>query len=281
MEPAINISRAIRDGWLSTHVGSYIIDHNRPEDTIHQFLKPRKFISGHCMSAATLIFLGGRLRYVDNDSKFGVHQFSFKNPSPGTLSKSQILSSKIACLVADMDIDPRFLEISSSVDDKEIKILTNEDLTKLRIVTGGQTDVVWTVQSRSNVIYLRGERDSIYGHHKMILGFEKLTGFFVHAVIESQGREEELTTMPLVELVVGQSEKRIIDISSRVERSVIGIYTNIATRITADEAIEISASDGFGLRLRWTNKADIFLGIAPMDTKSGSDEIHSFVHIFT
>ena len=279
VEAALNIGRIIREGWLSTHVGQYVLDQSGPSDPLTEHLKPRRFVVGSCMSSATLIFLGGRLRYLADGSKFGVHQFSFKNPSGDNVARSQILSSKIARFVSDMGIDTRFLEISSSTESIGIRLISYSDLSDLNIVTGGETDVIWSIIARNKIIYVRGERDSVYGHQKIIIGFAKGAGFFIHAVIESQGREEELLAMPFVEVVVGMSEKRSIDVSSLSERDIHGIYTNVVAPISNADAMEICNSDGFGLRLRWTLEAPVFLGVAPMSTATGGDILRSFVHV--
>lgn len=94
---------------------------------------------------ATLIFLGGRLRYFPDGSTFEVHQFSFRDPSPEHIGHSQKLSAKIATYVSDMEVSSQFLEISSSRDAEQIKELSKEQLQEMGVVTGGQTEVDWTV----------------------------------------------------------------------------------------------------------------------------------------
>ncbi|WP_217540236.1 hypothetical protein, partial [Stenotrophomonas sp. GbtcB23] len=74
----------------------------------------------------------------------------------------------------------------------EIKILSLQELKPLGVITGGGTPVTWSLQAVEGALYVRGERDSLYGHHKMLFGFAKPDGFFVNAVIETQGREQEL-----------------------------------------------------------------------------------------
>ena len=78
VEAAIAIGRKIRDAWFGTSIGKYLLDHGKSQE----FVISRKRIPGQCMSAATLIFLGGRLRHFSQDAKFGVHQFSFSDPLP-------------------------------------------------------------------------------------------------------------------------------------------------------------------------------------------------------
>lgn len=176
VETAMNIGRKIRQNWFSTNIGLFVL---KCDGADHPIIKREK-LPGRCMSAATLIFLGGGLRYHDDSAAFGVHQFSYKNPSPGDLGKSQMLSAKIATYVAEMGVSPAFLEISSSTPSTEIKLVDQATLKNLRVVTGGVTDVTWTVQARGDAIYVRGERDSIYGHHKVMLVYARGSGFLFH-----------------------------------------------------------------------------------------------------
>jgi hypothetical protein len=273
VETAISIGRFVRDCWFSTHIGQYILDGVSDSG----FFAERKRTAGMCMSAATLVFLGGQLRFIEAADRFGVHQFAFKNPTPAHISRSQILSANIARFIADMGINPEFLTACSASENIDIQELSHDELRRLRVSTGGETAVDWTLQAIGNALYVRGERDNIYGHHKMVLGYAKPNGFFVYAVIESQGREKELTTFPLVELVIGMNEDIVLDITSRCRRTVEGIYTNIVAPITNQEAKALATSDGFGIRVRGGSDAGIFLGVGPMATEGAQDKLTSFV----
>lgn len=188
---------------------------------------------------------------------------------------SQSLSAKIARFIADMRIKPEFLEVSSSTPSNKISLIEVDQLQDLNAVTGGQTDVDWSVQARRKMLYVRGERDSIYGHHKVILAYSKGMGFYFWSVIEAQGREEELTAFGLVEVVLNGEATRI-DISKRCERGVFGIYVNILARLTQDEARAIAHSESFGVQVRFSRDAEMFLGIAAMSTEGGREELVTF-----
>lgn len=276
VEAAMGIGRLIRSHWFSTAIGSYRLDHgNSPVPLV-----PRKRISGQCMSAATLVFLAGRLRYYRNDSKFGVHQFSFKNPSPSHIAQSQILSAQIASYVIDMGISPEFLEISSLTASEQVHLLGESELQRLNIVTGSQTLSNWSVQARGHILYVRGERDSMYGHHKVMLCYSKSVGFSFWAVIEAQGRESELSDFGLVEVVINGEEKRI-DISERSLRHLNGIYINVFSRITEDEARLIAYSDSFGVQIRLSQEAEMFLGVSAVSTEGGREILESFYSVLS
>ncbi|MBX3567125.1 MAG: hypothetical protein KF914_03650 [Rhizobiaceae bacterium] len=266
---AIGIGRLIRAAWMHTAIGNYVLRGR------NEFVAEREHLPGRCMSAATLIYLGGKLRYFNADAQFGVHQFSFRNPSPDDLGRSQILSAKIALYVVEMEVSPEFLELSSSVLSNQIKLVDEVILRRLKVVTGGETDVTWSVQGRAGGLYVRGERDSLYGHHKVMLHYHKGSGFLFHAVIEAQGRERELTTFPLVEIVVNGEDNRI-DISQRALRTSVGIYVNVMCNLSQVEARMLAFSNSFGVQVRASNEAPVFLGIAAMSTEGGKEQLASF-----
>ena len=268
VETAIEIGRQIRGDWMSTHIGQYFLVPNEGNG----FVVPRKFKPGVCRSAATLVYLGGRLRFWNEGSKFGVHRFSYRNPSPDHVEQSQVLSAKIAEYLDEMGISPKFLATSSAVPSNQIHDIKKKKLEKLGVMTGGQTPVVWTIEAANGAIYVRGESDCIFGHQKVMLGYKHPDGFYFHAVIESVGRERELCEFGVVEIVVDGENERI-DISKRCYRSVVGIYTNIIVGLTVEEASKLAYSESFGVQVRATNEAEFFFGIAALPTADGANHL--------
>jgi hypothetical protein len=275
VEAAMGIARLIRSGWYETSIGRYHLNTTAPRDHIVE----RELLQGQCLSAATLVYLGGRLRHFPDGAEFGVHQFSFKNPSPANLAQSQLLSAKMARFMGEMGIQLEFMEIASSTSGEKINRLNIEDLKKLKVVTGGITDVNWTVQAKNNMIYVRGERDSIFGHHKVMLGYIKGHGLYFWAVIEAQGREGELTTFGLVEIVVNGEAIRI-DVTDRCERAVSGSYVNILVKLTTEEAGLVALSDSFGVQIRFSSDAGMFLGVSAMSTVGGREQLATLLACF-
>ena len=268
---AMEMGRIIRSGWFATSVGTYRL----APSAIPEYIVGRELIPGKCMSAATLMYLGGRLRYLDKRSQFGVHQFSFRNPTANSLSESQVLSARISRYLEDMGIPSQFLELTAAVPSNTIQLVDHAELEKLKVVTGGQTAAEWTVQALGKAVYVRGERDSIFGHHKVILGYEAGSGFFFYGVIEAQGREAELTGHKLVQIVVNGEDNKI-DVSDRCSRSVNGIYVNVFVKIAQAEAKLLAESESFGVQIKFAEESEVFLGIGAMDTASGRDKLQGF-----
>ena len=263
----MGIGRLVREAWFSTSIGSYVLASKSSDEWIIS----RKLIPGKCFSAATLIFLGGRLRFFDASSEFGVHQFSFKNPSPGDLDKSQRLSASIAQYIEEMGIPAAFLEQSALTSGPHLTILTEEQMRQLKVITGGETGVTWGVEIQQDVMWVRGERDSFYGHGKVMLCYSKVDRFTFAAMVETMGRQDELLNFGLVEIVVNGEGTRI-DIADRCIRVPVGIYTMFMAKLSDQEAQMIAYSRSFGLQIRASAEAGIFLGIAPVSTEDGGED---------
>jgi len=271
VDAAIDIGRIVRDNQFSTEIGQYQIDYEDSDVPIFN----RNHINGKCLSAATLVYLGGRLRYFSEGNEFGVHRFSFKNPTPENVERSQALSAKIATYISDMGVSLEFLELSSATSSDEMSLIAIDKLKRLEVVTGGTTNVEWSVQAQGDALYVRGERYSLFGHHKVMLAFSKDMGFLFWAVIEPQGRHEELTSFGLVEIVLNGEDIRI-DISERCQREVINDYVNIFAQLSLHEAQAIAFSESFGVQVRFSKEADMFLGVSAMSTDGGQEQLQSF-----
>lgn len=261
VEAAMAIGRLIRQAWFSTSIGTYILDPQQLDDLII----PRKFTSGKCISAATLMFLGGRLRYFPDGSEFGVHQFSFKNPTPESIERSQRLSAAIATYIAEMGIPAAFLELSAGTRGDQVQLVGEEQLKGLKVITGGVTEPTWGVEIHEEAMWVRGERDSLWGHGKVMLVYSKTDGFSFAALVETMGRDNELMNFPLVEIVVNEEDDRI-DITDRCIRAPSGIYTMFMANLSLSEAHLLANSKSFGIQIRGSTQAEIFFGIAAIST---------------
>lgn len=237
VEAAIGIGRLIRGAWLSTDVGRYEFSGGGKAEP---YIRSRKKLGGRCLIAATLMYLGGRLRYLDDEARFGVHQFKFQasgepDAAEVQVAKAQNLSARISAYVVEMGISSEFLVLSASVPGSEMLYVSRSDLERIGVVTGGQTKVTWTLEANSGLSYVKGDRDSLFGHHKVMLGYRRGHGFLFWAVIETQGRSRELLNFPVVEIVINGEDMRI-DVGARCERFENGVYTNFFARVSEEEA---------------------------------------------
>lgn len=277
VDAAIGIGRQLREAWFATSVGQYQLDPERPTGVP---LVSRKKLPGQCLSAATLMYLGGRLRYFDDNSRFGVHQFDFPNAGGKEIARhflatAQTLSAKMSEYIEDMGISTRFQLLSAETPSDQMRFVSHSDLKEIGVVTSGQTAVKWTLEAKNGISYVKGERDSLYGHHKVMLCFNREIGFAFSAVIETQGRGREMLENPLVEVVIDGEDQRI-DISSRAARGIFGNYINVFAKLSEEEAGQVAFSKSFGVQIRFGADSPVFLGVAAMDTKDGQERLRTF-----
>lgn len=173
-----------------------------------------------------------------------------------------------------MGISLNFLTISAGTASDKIHEMSGKELFEHGMVTGGATDVTWGTEMRANMLYVRGTRDSIFGEHKVILAHEKDAGFMFFAVIEAPGRQDELCGFAVVEIVVNGEDKRI-DISDRCSRVANDLDVVLMASLSDEDARQLAYSNSFGVQIRFSTEAEMFLGISAMDTKGGQDSLRS------
>lgn len=272
----IEIGRLIRQYGLSTSIGTYVLLPPQERDIVRR----REFQPGICASSGTLAFLGGRFRFFQEGSEFRVHQFFFQRSVGDVLGPSQQTSAAIARYLTDMGIDLQLMQIGADVHHTQTRSLKLEELVELGVVALGVSDVTWSTESRNNSIYVRAQRDTIYGLQKLILGYVRTGGFYVHAIFECQGRDQELTAFPLVEVTMNNESIRW-DVSSRAARQIMNGFINVFVPVSSEEAREISGSRTFGLQIRFSNLADLFLGIGDMTIDTdGRGRLDTLVSMF-
>lgn len=273
----IQIGRLIRHFGLSTSVGSYLLLPPQKGDIVRR----REFKPGVCASSGTLAFLGGRFRWFQEGSEFRVHRFFFQGTMDEVLGPAQQTSAAIARYLVDMGIDLRLMQISADVHHAETRSLTAQELTELGVVAPGVSDVAWATESRNGSIYVRAQRDTIYGLQKLIVGYMKPMGFYVHAVFECQGRDRELSSFPLVEVTMNGESVRW-DVSPRATRQIVNGFMNVIVPVSAEEARQMAESPSFGLQIRFSSMADLFFGIGevPIDA-DGRGRLDTLVTMFS
>ena len=138
------------------------------------------------MSAAALAFLGGEFRFVSGKSKFGVHRFALNDASPRAADDAQVLAASVVEYIRSMDVDVELFSLASDFPSDDIFEVPSDTMKRLNVVNNGIKVAKWTIESYDGMLYLKGERDTIYGIQKFML------------VFPSKGTMFLLTMMPAV-----------------------------------------------------------------------------------
>lgn len=265
----MELGRVIRQWGMSTHVGT----------VAKQPAGNRRTIAGACISTCSLAFLGGRLRYLAPEGIIGVHRYYAANPAPDDVEVAQVLSSEIAGYLEEMGVDVEFMQVSSAVDSASVYPVPYPQLRKLNVVTDGATPVRWSLQSIPGVIYPKGERDTVYGLQKIIVGCDtRLRALGLYGIFEVQGRGEQILAMPRVDIQI--DSEPWLDISERSARKVADGFANFVSPLSRDEALAIAKAERVGLILRFTTESPTFLGISGMELAGGRQPILDLISLY-
>jgi hypothetical protein len=105
-------------------------------------------------------------------------------------------SAAIVEYLKSMDIDTDFFSLSTQASPEEILEPPLSALQKLKVVNGGFDEPKWTVESYSGAVYLKGERDTMYGVNKFILACKDKLDFILYVIVDPQGHDRELCRFP-------------------------------------------------------------------------------------
>lgn len=147
----MKIGRVIRKYGLITYVGQHQGD-------------GEKSLSGHCLSACALSFLGGSYRFVESGSIYGVHRFyNNRSPSSQDMDVAQILSAGVSSYIREMGVEPGLFDQMTLAGKEDMNILPLKTLKELNVTNGGRLPAKWTIEVITGSTYLRGEQTNIWG----------------------------------------------------------------------------------------------------------------------
>jgi len=126
-------------------------------------------LPGQCFSACSLAFLGGKWRYMRNGSLYGVHRFYFNKSTAQEGDIAQMVSAVVVQYMRDMGIDPELFSEMTAAGRDNIILLPESELLRLNVINNGQSPAVWSVESANGVVYLKGQRDTVFGTNKFVM----------------------------------------------------------------------------------------------------------------
>jgi len=223
---------------------------------------------GGCFSSCTLAYLGGVFRYLDQDSRYGVHRFSFPEPARGSVDIAQVTSSEIVSYISAMDVDPELFKLSTLAASSEIYEPNRATLEALNVINNGATRSVWTVESVDGLLYLRGERKTaISGLNKFLVYCNK-GNLILHTIFSTLGRDKELLSLPSHSLTV---DDKIFPLNPTTK--VIENYLfNSLYRLGSREVSALRAASTVGIAVRYNSEAPVFFGYSDMSFSAGRDK---------
>ena len=254
----IELGRVIREAGLLTYVGR----HN-----------PDNYVSlpGACFSACSLAFLGGRFRYIEKGSVYGVHRFSFGGDVGNTTDVSQVLSAAIVQFVRDMGVDAKLFALMTEAGKDDIRILTLDEMKTLLVVNDGTGRPMWSIESIKASLYLKGERDTVWGMDKVLLTCEG-GQIILGGIFGDRGHADTIVNMHAASILIDDNTVRIP--AERTEGpSARNGTAAVFFRLSQSEIRQVMRAKAVGVAVQFAYEAPVFSGIYPIDISEGREKM--------
>jgi hypothetical protein len=264
----MNLGRVIRARGLITHVGQ-----KGPME--HGF---QCRVDGHCMSAAALAFLGGEFRYVSDASRYGVHRFTLNDQSPRVADDAQVLAASVVEYIRSMEVDVELFSIASDCPSDDILDVPPQTMKRLNVINNGVKPAKWTIESVDNMLYLKGERDTIYGLQKFLLVFPSKGNMFFYVIFDGGQNEKAILTMEVDQLSI---DSQIIPLDElRVSRFSDYGRINIMYQMTPDILMKLRTAKMIGYHLQHATDAAMFVGFDAFPFQDGASKLPGLIDVF-
>jgi ATP-dependent protease ClpP protease subunit len=260
----LELGRAIRRNDFTTTVGVKKIDASGT----------RGADPGICFSACAVAFLGGRFRFLMEGSRYGVHRFYFSTAGRSDADLAQMMSAVVVNYLTEMEIDTGLFALTTVAGRDQVLEPSRAKLEELRVINNGFTSPRWTVESNQGLIYLKGERETVFGVNKFILFCERGKGVSLYVVFDPQGREDEVMTLGAHSLVINGKDAPI----TAAQKSIKNGWFNVAYSLSSMQVRQIRQASTVGLIVRPTYQAAIFLGFDKMQFKEGASKLEGLLN---
>lgn len=262
----MELGRVIRKYRLRTDVGT-----RKPTEGLARSNGP-----GQCYSACALAFLGGQFRFLNKNSRYGVHRFAFENAAPGNADLAQIVSAAIVEYIRNMDVDPGLFSLSARYGADSMFEPTPEQLVRLNVVNNGRTRARWSIESQAGEMYLKGEQDTVYGINKFLLVCAK-PELLLYVIFDAQRRENEIMRFMADFLMIDGNPVQINQ--ARISREVKNGWINAAYKLDEHHLALIARSKTVGLIMQPTQNSPVFMGFSSMSFDEGISKFPGFLKV--
>jgi hypothetical protein len=273
----IELGKIIRENGLYTNVGK--LDGIKEESKIKGITWKDSLISpANCLSACVLSYMGGEFRFLLNKSNLGVHRFYGGNSAMDS-DITQIASSYVLKYINSMGVNESIFHEMVKVGRDDINILSKILASKLNLINEGYGNTVWSIESTTGGIYVKGERNTWRGVNKFLVVCDSTNKkIFQTFIFDTEGRDKDLVKMQSVSMFLNSKQIPI-------ERYTWGkplIINNTATVYTSLPQETLSAllkSESIGIAYQYAYNAPVFIGFDEMDLLSGKEKIENIIKL--
>jgi hypothetical protein len=264
----MDLGRIIRAHGLITHVAR-----KGPREENFQ-----NTLEGQCRSAAALAFLGGEFRFVSGQSIYGVHRFALNDTSPRAADDAQVLAASVVEYIRSMEVDVELFSLASECPPDDMLDVPPDTLKRLNVVNNGIKAAKWTIESYDGMLYLKGERDTIYGLQKFMLVFPSTGNMFFYVIFGGGKDAESILLMETDQLSIDDEVFPLHELCvSRVDHN--GLI-NATYQVTPQILNRLRTAKSIGYQLRHSTLAAMFVGFDHFPFEDGAVKLAGLIDVF-
>jgi ATP-dependent protease ClpP protease subunit len=263
------------DIGAATEIGQYLRDNNFTTDIRVINEKWGEGLAGECHSACTLAYIGGKYRFFDPASKFGVHRF-YSPDSVGTFleaeAETQEYSSLLIAYIRSMGVDVSMFNKMAEQSSDDLELLDVNEMRKINIVNDGALPPSWEYSIDEDGLALIGTQEILDQSQIVVIACNGANPIFTF------GTEFD-TDLKNVELKHSlRINDDLIDISDNVfdkEIDVQNEYIYVSFQPTTNQLLKILS--GNSIMYSFVNKDDYYESRTDMSSVEDKKKISDFI----
>jgi hypothetical protein len=263
----MGLGQVVRKNGLFTGVGK-----RGPMETTGQF-RSYEVLPGECYSACTLAYIGGVFRWMDPKSVYGVHRFY--GDSSLNADNAQVASSVIIQYTRDMGVDAALFSEMTKAGRDDVNILPHSRLEALNVINNGREKTKWSIESRGEGLYLKGERNTSNGINKFILLCVK-GSLVLYVIFDPVGRGNEVLGLGAQSLMIDEKPVPIGHLRQG-NATLLNGWVNSYYALTPDLVDKIKSAKTVGIAFQAAYGAPMFMGFGYMEIADGRQKVAGFI----
>ena len=177
-----------------------------------------------------------------------------------------------------MGVDAELFSIASNCPSDDILDVPPGTMKRLNVVNNGVKLAKWTIESVDNMLYLKGERDTIYGLQKFLLVFPSKGNMFFYVIFDGRQSEEAVLMMEIDQLSI---DSQIIPLDElRVSRFSDHGRINIMYQMTPDILTKLRTAKTIGYHLQHSTDAAMFVGLDAFPFQDAALKLPGLIDVF-
>jgi hypothetical protein len=256
-------------------LGRTIRKHHLTTDIARKSEKHDESKPAYCVSACALAFLGGEYRSVMQGSVYGVRRFFFNKPASN--ERAQVLFPAVVDYIKEVGATELFTIAIPAGEDESITF-SEPDLLRLGVINNGTQKTVWTLESLDSGLYLKGQRETVNGINKFLIGCPAAPKRpFLYVTFDAGRHVDEIMKMSADSLVIDGQFVPIESYRTHKESDngwVIAAYTLDSTLLAM-----IQRAKTVGLALQTVPDPPYYAGFLHLPMSEGTAMLPQFLSV--